>query len=140
MAASPDANYFCLASKSCFLRLYSSRELAIRGMAKTPARVLLIKFLPGLLVCLLENGSIIVYLTEVRKPLNPNLFPQNVKEIIPLYEGNKTLGGLISTDGIVKFTSVDQLLFINQYQHQLLIGDSLGKVHSLQSNFDAFDK
>jgi len=109
-------------------------------MAKTPARVLVIKFLPGLLVCLLENGSIIVYLTEVRKPLNPNLFPQNVKEIIPLYEGNKTLGGLISTDGIVKFTSVDQLLFINQYQHQLLIGDSLGKVHSLQSNFDAFDK
>lgn len=104
-----------MASKGGFIRLYSSRELAIRGMAKPKARVSKIKFLPGMLVCLLDNGSILVYLTEVRKPLRQDIYPPNVKEIVPLYEGNRNFGGLINTEGIVKFTNVDQLLFINQF-------------------------
>ena len=82
-------------------------------MASINSAVSFIKFLPGFLICLLENGSMHVFLTEVRKPLNPKIFPITSQEIIPIYESNRNFGGLIKNEGIVKFTNVDQLLFIN---------------------------
>jgi hypothetical protein len=79
LASSKDGSFFCIASKSGFLRLYSSRELVLRGIAKHQSRIMKIKFLPGLLVCLADNGSLVVYLTEVRKHGGNNELPTNLK-------------------------------------------------------------
>ena len=140
IAASQDGSYFAMISKTGLLRLYSSRELVIRGMAMLKSEVSSIKFMPGMMVCLLENGTFFVFLTEVRQPIADTNFPPGVPEIVPLYTSNRNMGGLVKQEGIVRYTSVDQLLFSNQFQHQLVVGDSTGRVHSLNVNFDGWDK
>jgi hypothetical protein len=95
IAASRDGNFFAIASKNGYVRLFSSRELAIRGITILKAKILTIRFLPGMLVCMLDNGFISIFLTEVRQPVNTVSFPADLKEIVPLYEANKNMGGLI---------------------------------------------
>jgi hypothetical protein len=107
IAMSQDGNYFAIASSNGYLRLYSSRELAIRGVAiHKNAKIQAIRFLPGMLVCMMDNGYVNVYLTEVRKPLSSS-FPADFREIVPLYEFNRNMGGLISTEGNFRFNSLD---------------------------------
>jgi hypothetical protein len=82
-------------------------------MALLKSEVSSIKFLGGMLICLLENGSFVTFLTEVRRPLKRTLFPNGMSEIIPMYEANRNFGGLITQEGIVRYTAADHLVLVN---------------------------
>lgn len=57
---------FAVAGKSGMVRLYSCEDLFLRGIGVTDQPILKIIFVPGLLICLKEDGSIIVFRAEVR--------------------------------------------------------------------------
>ena len=80
-------------------------------MAVTKTPVSYVKVDEGIVVCILEDGSICTFMQESRfggSTFNSRLKSEEkgYKELIPLYEGDNSLGKLINVDPNNKFTCI----------------------------------
>jgi hypothetical protein len=90
---STDGSTFVISNRAGITRLYSAKDLVIKGMGITKVPVVTSKVFDGMVTCILEDGTITVFMQDVRNP-SRNLHAQlktaenNFKELIPLYEGD----------------------------------------------------
>lgn len=90
---STDGSTFVISNRAGITRLYSAKDLVIKGMGITKVPVVTSKVFDGMVTCILEDGTISVFMQDVRNP-SRNLHAQlktaenNFKELIPLYEGD----------------------------------------------------
>lgn len=145
ISCSPDGSTFVVSNRAGITRLYSAKDLIIKGMGVTKVPVLSSKVFDGIVACILDDGTISVFMQDVRNP-SRNLHAQlktaenSFKELIPLYEGDNQLGKLISGDANNKFKAIECQTNSGPFSHRLAIGDNQGRVFELTFNIEGFEK